>query len=404
MNKNKRKRIKNSDKRVLIYSQDGFGLGHLRRNLNISYRVKKLDPSASILIIVDSPEAPFFNLPPKCDFIKIPTLVKVDMGFWRSDRLPVNYKEILHIRSDIIKNVVLSYRPHTFLVDHMPNGVLGELLEPFQMVKRHLPETKIILGLRDILGDPKAICNQWQKDDAYNILETFYDHTIVYGSQDLFNLPVAYRFPAAISARTSYCGYVCRDNETVPDFNGDLSNLFSEKKEWLVVVTGGGGHDTSYFMDTFMETVHAMSSHLPFNSIINVGPFMHEDQSRLLKQKAGGLPVVVTESRQDIIHYLKKADLVISMAGYNTISEIMRYRKKAIIIPRPGPSAEQTMRTQIMSQRGLFNTIHPRDLTAGNLSELILKTLSNGYAMNEEMIPELNGAANAAEAMFSTID
>lgn len=157
-------------------------------------------------------------------------------------------------------------------------------------------------------------------------------------------------------------------------------------------------------MDTFIETVHAMNSYLPFNSIINVGPFMHEEQSRLLKQKTGGLPVVVTESRQDIIHYLKKADLVISMAGYNTISEIMRYRKKAIIIPRPGPSAEQTMRTQIMSQRGLFNTIHPRDLTAENLSELILKTLSNGYAMNEEMIPELNGAANAAEAMFSTID
>ena len=73
--------------RLLIYSQDGFGLGHLRRNINIAYQIRTWSPSTSILIVADSPAAPFFTLPPQCDFVKIPTLVKVDAGIWRSDRL-----------------------------------------------------------------------------------------------------------------------------------------------------------------------------------------------------------------------------------------------------------------------------------------------------------------------------
>jgi predicted glycosyltransferase len=32
--------------KILIYSQDGFGLGHLRRNLNIGLQIKKRCPRA----------------------------------------------------------------------------------------------------------------------------------------------------------------------------------------------------------------------------------------------------------------------------------------------------------------------------------------------------------------------
>lgn len=84
------------------------------------------------------------------------------------------------------------------------------------------------------------------------------------------------------------------------------------------------------------------------------------------------------------------------MAGYNTISEIMHFRKNAIVVPRPGPSAEQTMRTRLMSGRGLFSTIHPQDLTAENLAELIRQKLGNGNNMNDAMLPDLNGASKAA--------
>jgi len=113
------------------------------------------------------------------------------------------------------------------------------------------------------------------------------------------------------------------------------------------------------------------------------------------------LPIHITRLEQDNIRLLKRADLVISMAGYNTVSEILRYRKNAIVIPRPGPSAEQTMRTRIMSERGLFSTIHPTQLTAENLAELVLKKLNHGQAISEDILPDLNGATCAASLMLS---
>src|SRR5213593_1608479 len=138
--------------KMLIYSQDGFGLGHLRRNLNIAIQVKRRVPSAAILLVADSPAAPFFKLPPHCDFVKIPTLVKVNTGIWRSDRLALGDGDLLTIRSELIQEVALSFRPDLFLVDHMPNGASGELAKGLAILKRHSPNTRVILGLRDILG------------------------------------------------------------------------------------------------------------------------------------------------------------------------------------------------------------------------------------------------------------
>jgi predicted glycosyltransferase len=384
------------DLRVLVYSQDGFGLGHLRRNLNISLQIKKRYPTASVLIIADSPVAPFFKLPSKCDFVKLPTIVKVDMGIWEPDHLPVSYRELLRIRSAIIYNVALSFRPQFFLVDHMPHGVLGELARPLEKLKRSCPNTKLILGLRDILGAPDVICKYWCQEGAYTATEQFYDRVYVYGSADLFHCAREYQFSEILTAKTSYCGYVCRDDKSQELRESVLAKFFSQEKQWFVLVTGGGGHDASYFMDKFIDAVRLFHPHIPFNAMIATGPFMHPEQIQLLRQKAKGLPIAVTSIERDGIAFLKRADLVISMAGYNTITEILRFRKNAIIVPRPGPSAEQTMRARIMSERGLFSVIHTTQLTPANLAELMMARLEEGSMMNGRMLPELNGAAIAA--------
>lgn len=389
--------------KILIYSQDGFGLGHLRRNLNICLQIIKRCPRASILIIADSPAAPFFKLPPQCDFIKIPTIVKVDTGVWRPNRLPMNYQEVLKIRSEIIQSAALGFRPHFFLVDHMPHGALGELAGPLQALKERCPETKIVLGLRDILGAPETIHNQWNSEGAFEAAMAFYDHVCIYGCSDVFKSTDEYQFPPELVAKTQYCGYVCREDAKTSAENGFLTGFFPEPREKFVLVTGGGGSDASYFMDAFLDAVRLLAPRVRFNAMVSTGPFMHDEQRQLLSQKAKGLPVTVTRMGQDSIRFLRRADLVISMAGYNTISEIMRFRKKAIIVPRPGPSAEQTMRCRIMTGRGLFSTIYQQDLAPENLAEHISQMLENGNDMNETMIPDLRGASKTAALMLSAL-
>lgn len=381
--------------KILIYSQDGFGLGHLRRNLNICTQIKKLHPQASCLIIADSPVAPFFKLPPNCDFIKIPTIVKVDSGIWRPDRLSMSYRELLAIRSDLIRNVAVSFQPDVFLVDHMPHGALGELAEPLRVLKTHSPHTKIILGLRDILGAPDVIHRQWEKEGAFAAIADFYDAVLIYGCADVFDAVVEYKFPPLLIDKIQYCGYVCRQNAAPLS---SVTNGHNNNDEKFILVTGGGGADASFFMDQFIEAARRLPGN--FRALITTGPFMHKDQRELLRQKTKDLPIVVSQAGEDSIRYLQRANLVISMAGYNTVSEILRFRKNAIVVPRAGPSAEQSMRTRIMSARGLFSTIHPTKLTVENLFELITQKLGNGHHIHETMIPNLNGAAKVASVIL----
>jgi predicted glycosyltransferase len=387
--------------KILIYSQDGFGLGHLRRNLNICCQIKKHCPQATFLIIADSPVAPFFKLPPRCDFVKLPTIVKVDTGKWQPDHLPMSARELLGIRAEIIANIILSFHPDVFLVDHMPHGALGELAKPLQVLKKYSAHTKVVLGIRDILGAPEVIRGQWQNEGAFAALETFYDAVQIYGCAEVFDVAAEYEFPSSLVSKTRYCGYVCREaNEPILPENA-LQNFFREHKRKIILVTGGGGADASFFMEQFINAARLLHANLPFNAFVTSGPFMPKGQCQRLRRQAKGLPIFVNRLGEDSIRFLRRADLVISMAGYNTVSEILRFRKNAIVVPRAGPSAEQSMRSRLMSERGLFSTIHPQHLTAESLSELIWQKLRNGDDMNETKLPDLNGASTAAALMLS---
>lgn len=389
--------------KFLIYSQDGLGLGHLRRNVNICQQIIKRCTEASCLIIADSPVAPFFKLPPRCDFIKIPTIVKVDTGVWRAERLSVSQRELLAMRADVINNVLAGFQPDVFLVDHMPHGALGELLDPLARLKKRRGRTRLILGIRDILGAPEVIQRQWQSEGAFAAIEEFYDGLCIYGSADLFDAAHEYRFPATVKSKAEYCGYVCREEAQAAAQAEALSEAGNNGRapEKFLLITGGGGADAAYMMDRFIDAVRLIKTELPFQAFIATGPFVHKEQRKLLRQKSQGLPITVGRMEGDSIRYFRRADLVVSMAGYNTISEIMLFRKNAIVIPRPGPSAEQTMRTRFMSERGLFTAIAAQELTAENFAERLFTQLSNGQTMPSERLPDLRGAARVAEKILN---
>ena len=154
-------------------------------------------------------------------------------------------------------------------------------------------------------------------------------------------------------------------------------------------------------MDRFIDAVRLLKTELAFQAFIATGPFVHKEQRKLLRQKSQGLPITVGRMEGDSIRYFRRADLVVSMAGYNTISEIMLFRKNAIVIPRPGPSAEQTMRTRFMSERGLFTAIAAQELTAENLAERLFAQLNNGQTIPQERLPDLRGAARVADKILS---
>ena len=73
--------------------------------------------------------------------------------------------------------------------------------------------------------------------------------------------------------------------------------------------------------------------------------------------------------------YLAAADLVVAMAGYNTICEILSLQKRAVTVPRVKPVLEQLMRASCLARLGAIDTIHPHHLTPQLLARKVTAQL-----------------------------
>ena len=386
--------------RVLIYCQDSFGLGHLRRNVNIAHAIHRLAPDAVILFVADSPLAPFFTLPPNSDFVKLPTIVKGQSG-WVVHRLPlIETQRLMEIRTQLIRETVMGFRPDIMLVDHMPHGAEGELVPCLEGLSKSDIGTLVVVGLRDILGAPEDIIPQWKERGAYDLIGRLYDMVLVYGSKDVYDLGAAYEFSETLEQKIRYCGYVSANVKRYPKAAERISTEFTEDKPHTMLVMAGGGSDAFELMDTTLEAVRHLGKEVPFNTFMLTGPFMPPEQRQQLQEKAKNLPVVVKRFRDDSTKILQLADLVVSMGGYNTTCEILKYARRAVIVPREGPSAEQTIRTRILDDRGLFCSIHPRDLTAESLADGIMSQLYGELDPKDRKEVDLDGAERAARILL----
>jgi predicted glycosyltransferase len=63
--------------RIALFTHDTFGLGHVRRSLNILRALSQRLPQSSFMLITGSPALSFLrDLPSNADVVKIPTLLK----------------------------------------------------------------------------------------------------------------------------------------------------------------------------------------------------------------------------------------------------------------------------------------------------------------------------------------
>jgi predicted glycosyltransferase len=103
-----------------------------------------------------------------------------------------------------------------------------------------------------------------------------------------------------------------------------------------LLVTAGAGFDGFPLIATFAHAVRLRP--LGCRSVIVTGPLMAPAQRRRIRDVTTGLDIEVHELRRDMESVIAGARAVVSMAGYNTVSELMRARKPALLVPRGGPS------------------------------------------------------------------
>lgn len=391
--------MKNSaEARLLIYSQDGLGLGHLRRTTLLATEFLQSCPCASTLTISDSPLGQFFPAAGGHDYLKLPSIRKIAPGQWQPVALASPFDEVHALRRDVIRSAVSTFQPHIILVDHMPVGAMGELMPALEAVQSK--SVRVVLGLRDILDDPETIRQRWQEEGAFEAIERFYDDVLVYGSQDVFDLAEQYAWPAAASRRLRYCGYVCSPPSTKPANPVRQRYLGDGGDGELIVAMAGGGADAYPLFDALLDAVPALSAQRQCTVVIVTGPFLPHAQRLELLRRARDQPVHILTSVTDSLSYIAAADLVVAMAGYNTTAEILSLRKPALLVPRRGPSAEQRTRAWLFAERDWVRWLPPERLDANALTDAAIASLE-GRGNRPASRPDLLGRQVAAARLLA---
>ena len=389
-----------TDCRVAIYSQDSLGLGHLRRNILIGGAILEARKDSNVLLLADSPVAPFFQLPTRMDHIKLPSICKVSAGCWEATRLRIDERELSRLRSDLLRDALLDFRPNLFLVDHMPGGAQGELLPALKALKQAHPNCSVVLGLREILDAPEVTQCVWETEGAYEALRAYYDRILIYGSKGVFSTCTTYRLPEPLWG-THYCGYVVKHDPVKR--SKEVRQAVRLPKSRYVFVSAGGGGDGQFLMRTYIQAARILGPNVDFATLMAVGVNAPPEIHLELEAEAKGLPVRIVPYVEDSPSCIAAAALVVCMAGYNTLSEVLYLKKKALVVPRSGPSAEQRTRARLFAQRRLIDVLDPADLSAEKLAQRLVEDLRRSdYPVDSAALP-MDGAREAADRLLELV-
>jgi predicted glycosyltransferase len=357
--------------RVLVYSHDSFGLGHLRRCRAIAHALVGHHKKLNVLILSGSPIIGRFSFRARVDFVRVPGIIKLKNGDYTSLNLDVDIHHTLALRASIIEHTAQVFDPHLFLVDKEPLGLLGEVAKTLRLLKRR-GGCRLVLGLRDIMDDPGSLAEEWQRKGVNPALQRLYDHVWVYGLRQIYDPISAYGFSDAVAAKTVFTGYLRREANAEVPLPPGLADMLAQR-EYLLITPGGGG-DGADLIDAALSAYERFDARLPWPALIVYGPFLPARQRAAFERRAARLPRVTTLIfHEHLENLMEHAAGVVSLGGYNTFCEVLSLNKRSLIVPRVTPRAEQLLRADAARELGLVRMLHPGKLSAETLAEAIME-------------------------------
>lgn len=335
--------------RILIYSHDTFGLGHLRRCRAIAHALVEQYHELSVLILSGSPIVGSFDFRARVDFVRVPGVIKLRNGEYTALNLHIGIDEILDMRASLIRHTAEVFQPDLFLVDKEPLGLRGEVKDTLNFLKdRGVP---LVLGLRDVMDEPALLAPEWERKRVLPALEDLYDELWVYGLPQICDPLEGIDIPASVRRKMVYTGYLHR---TVPSQG---PSAFEPPEDPYILVTPGGGGDGDALVDWVLRA-YEHDRGIPYRAVVVLGPFMQPELQAEFQARAAALPgvdVLTFEPRMESL--MERAVGVVAMGGYNTFCEILSFDRKALLVPREVPRREQTIRAVRAQELGLVSML-----------------------------------------------
>ena len=392
-------RTSRKDGRILIYSHDTFGLGHLRRCRTIAHALVERYKQLSVLILSGSPIIGSFDFRTRVDFVRVPGVVKLRNGDYTPLNLHLDIGEMLSMRASIIQHTAEIFDPDLFIVDKEPVGLRGEVLPTLKALKRR--GTRLVLGLRDVMDEPRLLEPEWRRKKAVPALRELYDEIWVYGLAQICDPLEGIALPPRVRQKMVYTGYLHREvpHHGTPTLLPDIA-----QRPYLLVTPGGGG-DGEALIDWVLRA-YEHDPLLPYPALLALGPFMAAERQAEFMERASRLQrVSAITFHKHFETLVARAAGVVAMGGYNTFCEVISLDKRALIVPRTAPRLEQHIRASRAAELGLVAMLEDDGSYDPAVMAAALRALPRQSRPSEVVVPGLlEGLPNVSRLVAPWIE
>jgi predicted glycosyltransferase len=152
-------------------------------------------------------------------------------------------------------------------------------------------------------------------------------------------------------------------------------------------------------LESTIQAAALLRDKIPHQFVMFAGPLMEETQYEQLHALARGQSNLnLRRFTPNLISYLEKADLSISLGGYNTTMNILKTGVRALIYPS-NKDREQAIRAEQLERLNLLKVLSPDDLSPEQLTQSILNVLNQAPISRPERQLQLNGAQEASRIL-----
>ncbi len=373
--------------RVLFYVQHLLGIGHLMRVRRIVLALR--DNNFDVALVTGGMPVPGFDVP-GVDHIELPPIAVSSTDFRTLvDTAGVAIDDAFkRNRCNVLLDGYQAFRPDIVILEAFPFGrrqVRFELLPLIDAIEESTPKPLLLASIRDILQ--KRIKPDRDAESA-RLVRTHFDKVLVHGDPLFATLETSFSHTADIEDFIVYTGMV----------SGPPPAATAEQFD--VVVSAGGGAVGATLVRASVEASRQLK---PIGSwCVIAGPNFPEHE---FVQIAGSAPpnVKVERFRTDFTALLANAQLSISQAGYNTVSDVLQAGCRSVLVPFTlGGETEQLARAQRLKELGMATLVTEDELSVGQLAASIQTALSQAPPSVPAAI-NADGANNTASILRDLI-
>lgn len=367
--------------RVLIAVTHLLGIGHLVRARHLAGALAQ----AGYEVVLASGGMPDGRAANGYRFVQLPPVRVVGTDFRNllDEEAERATPERLGAREAGLAALARELRPDIVITEHFPFGrrqLAGEFLALIEAARAARPQVVVLSSIRDVLVAP---LRPERLAEAHRRLEDLFDGVLVHGDRAFLPLEASWPVPPALAERLHYTGYLAAPAPVAeaPAASGGI------------LVSGGG---SAAALPLFRLALAAAELLPAQDWRLLVGHGVAEpDFVALLRQAPAN--AVVERARPDFPALLRNCALSLSLAGYNTVLDLVQAGPRALVAPfDAGNETEQAIRAAALERAGLARLLRP-EAGPGVLVAAIDEALAGGRPQRVSV--DLDGAAGAVAAV-----